>query len=81
MNPMLFTLDSIFQSFKGSDLGSEPLDKPIFYTHSLFSQSMLMKLYICMENLAFFKIHVNRFMAWDDSPGESLSFETFPFSN
>ena len=47
-------------------------------------------------NLPFFKIHVNRFMAWDDSPGAEvismhlvgerpsvipLSFETFPFSN
>ena len=23
-------------------------------------------------NLPFFKIHVNRFMAWDDSPGASV---------
>ena len=47
-------------------------------------------------NLSFFKIHVNWFMAGDDSPGANvismhvvgegpgailLSFETFPFSN
>ena len=47
-------------------------------------------------NLPFFKIHVNRFMAQDDSPGAKvismhvvgdgpgairLSFETFPFFN
>ena len=32
-------------------------------------------------NLPFFKIHVNCFMARDDSPGAILSFETFPFFN
>ena len=49
-----------------------------------------------LRNLPFFKIHVNHFMARDDSPGAKvismhvvgegpgatlLSFETFPFSN
>ena len=56
---------------------------------------MLMKLCIYLET-CLFKIHVNRFMAWDDSPGAdviskgmlwvrgfgaTLSFETSPFSN
>ena len=54
---------------------------------------MLMRLYL-LGNLPFFKIHVNHFMAWDNSPWpmlpqnaccgwgawcHSLSFETFPF--
>ena len=48
-----------------------------------------------LRKLPFFKIHVNCFMARDDSPyasylkmhvvggrlGETLSFEAFPFSN
>ena len=47
-----------------------------------------------LENLPFFKIHVNGFMAQDDSPGDNviskgmlsvrglvLSFETSPFYN
>ena len=57
---------------------------------------MLIKLYICLEICLYFKIHVNRFMAQDNSPGAKvismhvvgegpgailLSFETFPFSN
>ena len=52
---------------------------------------------IGLGNLPFFKIHVNHFMAQDNSPYanviskcmlsvkglvlQSLSFETFPFSN
>ena len=33
---------------------------------------MLMKLYYLFGNLPFFKIHVNRFMTWDDSPGANV---------
>ena len=72
------------------------IDKPVGYTHTSLSKSMLMKLYICLEICLFFKIHVNCFIARDDSPGANvismhavgegpgailLSFELFPFSN
>ena len=33
---------------------------------------MLMKLYYLFGNLPFFKIQVNSFMAWDDSPGADV---------
>ena len=55
---------------------------------------MLKRLYL-LGNLPFFKIHINSFMARDDSPRADviskfmlwvrglvqLSFDTFPFSN
>ena len=28
-----------------------------------------------LGNLSFFKIHVNHFMAWDDSPGASVTLK------
>ena len=33
---------------------------------------MLMKLYYLFGNLPFFKIHVNHFMTWGDSPGANV---------
>ena len=55
---------------------------------------MLMETIYLLGNLSFFKIHVNGFMAQDDSPGDNviskgmlsvrglvLSFETSPFYN
>ena len=42
------------------------LDKPVCYTHMLFYVIETIYLY---GNLSFFRIHVNRFMARDDSPG------------
>ena len=66
----VFTLDSVFKSVHLK--AQNQLDKPVCYTHTLFSQSMLMKLYICMGICLFFKIHVNHFMARDDSPGAKI---------
>ena len=37
----------------------------------MFSSAMLMRLYL-LGNLPFFKIHVNHFMAWDNSPCASV---------
>ena len=63
-----FTLDSIFKSIlKAQNL----LDKPMLYSYIvlLIYVSETMYLY---GNLPFYKIHVNRFMAWDDSPGAKI---------
>ena len=66
----VFTLDSVFKSVppKGSE--------PTWQTSMLYSYSVLL---ICVnetvylfENLPFFKIHVNRFMARNDSPGANV---------
>ena len=76
--------------------GSEPT-----WQTSMFFSYIILLIYVSetiyfLGNLLFFKIHVNRFMARDDSPGAKvismhvvgegpgatlLSFETFPFSN
>ena len=66
----VFTLDSVFKSVppKGSE--------PTWQTSMLHSYSVLL---ICVNetvyffgNLPFFKIHVNRVMARDDSPGANV---------
>ena len=66
----VFTLDSVFKSVppKGSE--------PTWQTSMLYSYSVLL---ICVNetvylfwNLPFFKIHVNGFMAGDNSPGANV---------
>ena len=65
-----FTSDSAFKSVptKGSE--------PTWQTSMLYSYIVLL-IYInetvyLYGNLPFFKIDVNRFMAWDDSPGAKI---------
>ena len=67
----------------------------MFYSHIVLLIYVNETIYL-LENLPFFTIHVNGFLAWDDSPGAkcylkmhvvgdgpgaTLSFETPPFSN
>ena len=66
------TLDSIFKlvSPKGSDLGSElTWQTSMLYIVLLILVNETIYLY---GNLPFFKIYVNHFMAWDNSPGAIL---------
>ena len=69
-----FILDSIFKLVapKGSDLGSELT----WQTSMLYSYIVLL-IYVnetmyLLGNLPFFKIHVNHFMAQDDSPATNV---------
>ena len=72
------------------------LDKPGCFTRANVFLSYVNETTYGLGKLPFFKIHVNHFMARDNSPGanvlpkrklrvrgscQSLSFETFPFSN
>ena len=65
-----FTPDSVFKSVlpKGSE--------PNWQTNMLYPYIVLL-IYVnetiyFYENLPFFKIHLNRFKAWDDSPGAKI---------
>ena len=74
-----FTPDSVFKLVLPKT--QNRLDKPVCFTHANVLLSYVNKLYL-LKNLPFFKIHVNHFVARDNSPGAVLfSFETFPFSN
>ena len=61
----VFTLDPVFKSVlpKTQNL----LDKPVCFTNAVFSQAMLNETMSLLGNLPFFKIHVNHFMARDNS--------------
>ena len=48
------------------------LDKPECFTHANVLLSYVNETMYLLRNLPFFKINVNRFMAWDDSPGASV---------
>ena len=52
------------------------LDKPVCFTHANVVLSYVNETMYLLENLAFFKIHVSHFMAWDDSPVPMLSQNT-----
>ena len=52
------------------------LDKPVCFTHANVVLSYVNETMYLLENLTFFKIHVNHFMAWDDSPVPMLSQNT-----
>ena len=69
-----FTLDSMFKSvlLKGSDLGSEPTwQTSMSYSYIVLLIYVNETIYL-YGNLPFFKIHVNPFMAGDDSPSGDL---------
>ena len=57
---------SFFKLFLLKTQNREGLNKPVYFTHTLFSSSVNETIYL-LGNLSVFKIHVNRFMAWDDS--------------
>ena len=61
----VFTLDSVFKSVLPKT--QKPLDKPVCFTNAVFSQAMLNETMSLLGNLPFFKIHVNHFMARDNS--------------
>ena len=63
----VFTLDSIFLQVS-LPKSQNVLDKPVCFTHGNVLLSYVNETISLLENLPFFKIHVNHFMAWDDSP-------------
>ena len=67
----VFTLDSVFKSVPPK--GSEPTwQSSMLYIVLLIYVKETIYLY---GNLPFFKIHVNHFMTWDDSPGAKIISE------
>ena len=91
----VFILDAIFLQVC-SPKSQNVLDKPVCFTHGNVLLSYVNETIYLLGNLPFFKIHVNHFMAQDDSPCANViskcmlwvrdlvllsEFETFPFSN
>ena len=89
-----FTPYSVFKSVPRKT--QDQPDKPVYFTHADIVLSYVIQATHVLGNLPFFKIHVNHFMAWDDSLCvnviskrvlwvrglvQSLTSETFPFSN
>ena len=62
----VFTLDSVFKLVPPKT--QNPLDKPVCFTHTVVLLIYVNETIHLLGNLPFFKIHVNHFMAWDDSP-------------
>ena len=62
----VFTLDSVFKSVPLKT--QNQLDKPVCFTHANVLLSYVNETMSLLRNLLFFKIHVNRFMARDNSP-------------
>ena len=60
----VFTLDSFFKLV----CLRLRTDKPVCFTYANVLLSYVNETMYLLGNLPFFKIHVNRFMAWDDSP-------------
>ena len=59
----VFTLDSFFKLVL-----LKTQNKPLFYSYIVLLIYVNETIYL-LRNLPFFKIHVNCFMAQDDSPG------------
>ena len=63
----VFILDAIFLQVR-SPKSQNVLDKPVCFTHGNVLLSYVNETVYLLENLPFFKIHINCFMAQDDSP-------------
>ena len=62
----VFTLDSVFKSVLPKIQNS--FDKPVCFTPANVLLSYVSETMYLLEKLTFFKIHVNSFMAPDNSP-------------
>ena len=62
----VFTLDYVFKSVPPKT--QNQLDKPVCFTYANVLLSCVYETVSLLGNLPFFKIHINHFMALDDSP-------------
>ena len=62
----VFTLDSVFKIVPPKT--QNPLDKPVCFTHTIILLTYVNETIYLLRNLPVFNIHVNRFMARDNSP-------------
>ena len=66
----VFTLDSVFKLVPPKT--QNQLDKPVCFTYANVLLSYVNETIYLLGNLPFFKIHVNRSVAQDDSPGANV---------
>ena len=62
----VFSLDYVFKSVPPKT--QNQLDKPVCFTHANILLNYINETMSLPGNMPFFKIHVNRFMARDNSP-------------
>ena len=68
----VFTVDSVFKLVQVQPKDPQPSwQTSMFYSNTLLLTYVNEIIYL-LGNLPFFKIHVNCFMAWDDSPGANV---------
>ena len=70
----VLTLDPVFKSILVLRLDKSVclLNKPVCFTHANVLLSFVNETMYLLGNMSFFNIHVNRFVAWDDSPGANV---------
>ena len=61
-----FTPDSVFKLVLPKT--QNRLEKPVCFTKGNVLLSFVNETMSLLENLLFFKIHINHFMVWDNSP-------------
>ena len=66
----IFTLESVFKLVLPKT--QNQLDKPVCFTHTIVLLIYVNETTYLLGKLPFFKIHVNSFMAQDDSPCASV---------
>ena len=65
-NELCFTINSVFKLVLPKT--QNRLEKPVCFTHVNVLLHYINETMYLLENLPFFKIHVNRFITRDDSP-------------
>ena len=76
VNEQCITLDSVSFKLVGSKTQNQP-NKSIRFIHTIVLLIYVNETMYLLGNLPFFKIHVNCFMAGDDSPCTILSLNIF----
>ena len=66
----VFTLDSVFKLVPLKT--QNRLDEPVCFTHTIVLPIYVDETIYLLGNLPYFKIHVNHFMARDDSPATNV---------
>ena len=69
----VFTLNSVFKLVPPKT--RNPFHKPACFTQTVVPLIYVNETIHLLGNLPFFKIHVNHFMAWDDSPDAKITSE------
>ena len=68
----VFILNFVFLQVSSTQ-NKQWLNKSVWFTHTIVLLTYVNETIYLLGNLPFFKIHVNHFMAWDDSPCSNVT--------